>query len=248
MNVLVVDDEKRAREGIVDALKLYCPEVESIETADGVKTAAAAIKKSKPDVILLDIQLKDGSGFDLIEEIGQNAIPVIFITAHEEFAIKAFQVSALHYLLKPIDPDELAAAMKKAFLNTQKIKLDERLQVLVDNAVTSTVENKKIVLKTLESIYVVEVADIVYCEADKNYTTFYFSKRPKVVVSKSIGEYEAMLPNDVFLRIHQSILLNLNYLERYEKGDGGFAITSLGHQLPVSTRKKDQLMAYLNSL
>lgn len=248
MKVLVVDDEERARESIVQMLSLYCPEVSEILQAEGVQSALEVLSKHTPAVILLDIRLKDGSGFDLVKQIGERQLPVIFISAHEEYAIKAFQVSALHYLLKPIDPDELIAALKKVQEKNEREKLEQQLAILVENTQLINRSSSKIVLKTLDSIHVVPVAEIIYCEADKNYTTFYLDGKAKIVVSKSIGEYEELLPSHMFLRIHQSILLNLSFIDRYDRSDGGMVITKQGQQLAVSTRKKDQLMAYLNTL
>ncbi|MEZ4800450.1 MAG: LytTR family DNA-binding domain-containing protein [Flavobacteriales bacterium] len=248
MYVLVVDDEKRARESIIEMLKLYCPQVDRIEQAESIKTAEQTILNGRPDLILLDIKLKDGSGFDLIAKIKHFDIPVIFITAYEEYALKAFEIAALHYLLKPIDPDALVAALEKAEQILQKNQLQNRLELFLDQMATPQKATDKIVLKTQENIYIVPIKEIIYCEADKNYTTFFIKGKNKIVVSKSIGEYESLLPGSSFLRIHQSILLNLGFIDRYERGDGGFVVTTEGNKVPVSTRKKDQLMAYLSGL
>jgi two-component system LytT family response regulator len=248
MRILVVDDEERARAGIVQVVKLYCKEVQTIFEADGLKAAREIIEQESLDAILLDIQLKDGNGFELTKRIGELNIPLIFITAHEEYAIKAFKISAVNYLLKPIDPDELIQTLEKLALQRQKKNIEEKLSVLLEYSLKQTEVPRRIVLRTSESIHVVETKDIVYCEADKNYTTFYLLNRPKILVSGNIGEYEELLQSELFLRVHQSFLLNLSFIERYEKGEGGFVITKTGSQLPVSSRKKDQLMQYLNTL
>lgn len=248
MRVLIVDDEKRTLDGIANVIRMYCPEVQEIITADSVSGASQKITSLKPDIILLDIQLKDGSGFDLIKIIQPLAIPVIFITAHEEFAVRAFNVAALHYMLKPIDPYELAATMKRAFVQVQKNQIEDRLSVLLEQKDSGKPEISRIVLKTVNSIYVVSVDNIVYCEADKNYTSFYLKDGARIVVSKTMGEYESLLPERFFLRIHQTYLLNMNYIARFDKAGGGKVVTSTGTELPVSTRKRDQLMKFLNEI
>jgi two-component system LytT family response regulator len=248
MKILIVDDERRARESAAQAIKLYSPIETEIVQAEGVYSALVFLQNTSVDLILLDIQLKDGSGFDVIEKMPNKNIPLIFITAHDEFAIKAFKVSAIDYLLKPIDPDELVQAILKSSTKFNNGKQDEHLALLLETRLRKEKQIEKIVLRTSDSIHVIAIPEISYCEADKNYTTFYLIDRPKVVVSKNIGEYEDLLASNGFLRIHQSILLNLDQLEKYEKGDGGFVLTKSGQQLPVSSRKKEQLMAYLNLL
>lgn len=246
MNVLIVDDEQKARETIKEVLKLYCPQVTGINEADSVKGALSAIQKHRPDLILLDIRLNDGNGFDVLEQINANTIFTIFITAYNEYAIKAFRVAALDYLLKPIDPDEFALSIERAHSKINALKSYERVDAFIQNIKAG--ELKKITLKTNERIHIVNINDIVYCEADKNYTTFYLTEHKKILVSKPIGEYEELLSGTGFLRIHQSFLINLSNITSYEKGDGGFVITIENHKVPVSTRKKEQLMQFLQKL
>lgn len=246
MKILVVDDEKRVRESTIYLLKQYCPEMDEILEAEGVRSATELLKEHRPDGALLDIQLKDGSGFDLIPRLRELNIPVVFVTAFEQFAIRAFKVSALDYLLKPIDPDELVQAVKR-FSESEGIT-EDKLEVYQQVVKEEDKFPDKIVLRTSGSIFIVDTRDIIYCEADKNYTTFHIKGRPKILVSRNIGEYEELLANGSFMRIHQSVLFNLNYLERYEKGEGGSVITTFGQELPVASRKKELLMKYLNSL
>lgn len=246
MKILVVDDERRVRESTIYLLKQYCPEITEILEAEGVRSASEMLKHTKPDGVLLDIQLKDGSGFDLIPLLREQSVPIVFVTAFEQFAIRAFKVSALDYLLKPIDPDELVQAVRK-FADASN-QMHERMEVYTEVTKSQDKFPEKIVLRTSGSIFIVETSDIIYCEADKNYTTFHIKGRSKILVSRNIGEYEELLSNGSFMRIHQSILFNLNYLERYEKGEGGSVITTFGQELPVASRKKELLMKYLNSL
>lgn len=151
-------------------------------------------------------------------------------------------------MLKPIDPYELSAVMKRAFVQVQKNMIDQRLSMLIDQNAQRSQEVSRIVLKTSDAIHVVDVENIVYCEADKNYTTFFLKDGRKILVSKNMGEYETLLPSADFLRIHQSFLLNMKYISRFDKADGGKVVTTTGAQLPVSTRKRDVLMTYLNNI
>lgn len=248
IRALIVDDEKRARETIREVIKLYCPEITSISEADSVPTAVEAIHAENPDLLFLDIRLNDGSGFDVLKHLKDKKPGVIFITAYEEYAIQAFKVSALDYLLKPIDPDDFSAAVKRALQKINEGKFAERMDVFMKNMENASQGVKKMTLKTADSIHVINIADIVCCEADRNYTEFHLITGEKIVVSKSLGEYEDMLPVDSFLRVHQSYLVNVAYIKRYDKTDGGFLITVNEKTIPVSTRKKEQLIQFLAKL
>jgi two-component system LytT family response regulator len=248
IRALIVDDEKRARETIREVIKLYCPEITSVSEADSVPTAVEAIHAENPDLLFLDIRLNDGSGFDVLKHLKDKKPGVIFITAYEEYAIQAFKVSALDYLLKPIDPDDFSAAVKRALQKINEGKFAERMDVFMKNMENASQGVKKMTLKTADSIHVINIADIVCCEADRNYTEFHLITGEKIVVSRSLGEYEDMLPVESFLRVHQSFLVNVAYIKRYDKTDGGFLITVNEKTIPVSTRKKDQLIQYLAKL
>ncbi len=246
MNVLIVDDEQKARETIKEIIKLYCPQVTLVNEADSVKSAIALINKQKPDAIILDIRLNDGNGFDILNHINSENIAVIFVTAFNEYAIKAFRFAALDYLLKPIDADEFTLSIERAYKKTNTQNFSDKIDSFLQNMKTG--ELKKITLKTNENIHIVNISDIIYCEADKNYTTFYQTGGNKILVSKPIGEYEELLSDAGFMRIHQSFLVNLANIASYEKGEGGFVITLDKQRVPVSTRKKEQLMQFLNKL
>jgi two-component system LytT family response regulator len=248
MNVLIVDDEKKAREIIKQLILLEGFQHINIREANGVETALQSINQSPPDLLLLDIQLKDGSGFDLLNKIKDHDFQLIFITAFDEYAIKACKVSALDYLLKPIDPDEFNQAIKKAEKKISREKLADRLDTFLQNMEGNARELKKITLKTVDTIYIVNISDIVFCEGAGNYTTFHLLDQQKIMVSKPIGEYEEMISTQKFIRVHQSFLVNVDHIIRYKKGEGGFIITVLNNSIPVSTRKKEQLMNFLNRI
>lgn len=248
IRALIVDDEKRAREAVREVIKLYCPEISSVYEADSVSSAVNQIAELNPDLVFLDVELQDGNGFDVLKAIGDKKINVIFVTGSEEFAIKAFKVSALDYILKPVDPDELSAAVASAREKISAGKLSDRMEVLMKNMENISQGIKKITLKTADSIHVINISDIVYCEADRNYTNFHLLNGKKILVSRSLGEYEEMLPVETFLRVHQSYLVNVDHISRYDRTDGGFLVTVNEKSIPVSTRKKDQLISYLSGL
>ncbi|MCD4691623.1 MAG: LytTR family DNA-binding domain-containing protein [Calditrichales bacterium] len=196
---------------------------------------------------MLDIEMQDGSGFDLLKMFPEPEFIPIFITAYNHYAIKAFKYSALDYLVKPVDPDELVRAVVKAGKYAEKKDIIKKIEVLNTNILNKLSEPQKIVLKTEQSIFIVDVSDIVNCESDGNYTTFYLKNDKKIVVSKIIKEFEQLLKHNNFFRIHQSHLINLNHLSSYDK-QTGYVIMADNKKLPVSLRKKNSLIDLLNKL
>jgi two-component system, LytTR family, response regulator len=248
LKVLLVDDEENAREYITELLRLNHIDIKLCATSHSVSTAISAINQHHPDVILLDIELGAENGFDIFKHFPEPNFKVICITAHEQYAVKAFRLSALDYLLKPIDPTLLAEALKKASDVFDREKMSLKVDSFLHNVGQLTKDSKKIVLKTTETVHLVNLSDILYCEADRSYTTFYLVDKSKILVSHTMGDYEDLFYDYGFFRIHQSYLLNLNYFKRYEKADGGKAILKDNTSLPVATRKKEQLLARLANL
>ncbi|MBL7911316.1 MAG: response regulator transcription factor [Bacteroidia bacterium] len=248
LRVVIIDDEKKARHALRQMIEISCPTVSVLSEADGVETGLEAISKYKPDVILLDIKMKDGSGFDLVKKLMNVDSKIIFVTAYHEFAVKAFKFSAIDYLLKPVDPDDLAFALKKAEESINKEKNNKYLESLLENFAGTAKQMKKIVLKTATSIFILNISDILYCRSDGNYTEFHCSDGRKPLVSRPIGEYEEMLTEYNFIRTHHSYLINLAHANRFDKNDGGAVLMSNGESTPVSARKKDVLLDALNKL
>lgn len=246
MRALIVDDERRARESIVRAIELYTPEVSVIGEADSVKTAVQKIKMNSLDVLFLDIRLEDGNGFDILRQVEANRIAVIFVTAYSEYAIKALKVSAIDYILKPIDAEELIVAVGKAKKRVKEQRMDERVALFLEQAEKKETI-KRITLKTADSIHIVLVSDIIYCQGDRSYTTFHLSNEKEIIVSKNLREYEEMLPENQFIRTHQSYLVNLDHIIRYDKSNNIMRITN-DISIPVSTRKKEALLQMLKNL
>lgn len=248
IKTIVIDDEVKARETILNMLSTYCPDIEVIGTAGSVAEGIETLKKSKPDLLLLDIKMADGTGFDLLRKLREVDFRVIFITAFEEFAIRAIKFSAIDYILKPLDPDELINAIQKASGLIKKENMSLRLEALYENLDLINNNNKKIVLKTSDSVHIVRLSDIIRCESEKNYTHFYTVEGDKITVSKTLKEFNELLSEYRFFRVHQSHLVNLDHLKRYDKQSGGYLIMDDNVQVPVSFRKKEDLMRLFKSL
>lgn len=219
--------------------------VEIIAEAEGVKTGLEAIIRHSPELVLLDIRLMDGDAFDLLKQLGHVNFKIIFITAYEEYALKAIKFSALDYLLKPVLLDDLKSAITKAENQLQN-DLNLKLAELTHN-LNATIY-KRIVLKTADKLHFIPVGEIMRCEADRSYTTFHLTEGKKIVVSGSIREYEDILCEQGFYRLHKSHIVNLSFIKTYDKADGGTVILSDGSHIPVAVRKKNQLIELFSKL
>ena len=244
ISIAVIDDEPKARETIINILALCNLEIKIVGEADSVHSAFELIQLKAPDVVLLDINLPDGNGFDLLKKFEKINFKTIFITAHQEHAIQAFKFSAIDYILKPIRAAELFAAVEKVLESFNKEETVLKISTLLSNLE----KLKKIVLKTAESIHIVHVEQIIRCEADINYTTFFLEGGETLLVSKSLKEYDELLTNAGFFRTHQSHLVNLEHILRYNKKDGGYLYMDNKNVVPVSTRKKEELLRLFETM
>ena len=243
---LIIDDENRTRELIAKMITSFGFDIEAIPAGENVQSGIKAIEEIKPDIVFLDIQMPDGTGFDVLRSVKNKNFEVVFITAHEEFAIKAIKFSALDYLLKPIDPSELRAAVERAIQAVDDKKEDSQFDALQNNIQPN--QKRRLVLKTQESVYVVELHEIIRCEADRNYTSFFLVGGKKILVSKTLKEYETLLSSHNFLRVQQSHLINLDYVDRYDKGNGGSVVLKDGSEVPLSPAKRDIFFKILENL
>ncbi|KFC23443.1 LytR/AlgR family response regulator transcription factor [Epilithonimonas lactis] len=252
VTAVLIDDDGNLREGMKAMLQIYAPEIEITGEADSVKTGIELIETAKPDIVFLDILMNDGSGFDILERLnhkfGKITSHIIFITAHEKFAIKAFRFSALDFLLKPVDPDDLQSVLKKIKAVIHQDHDNKNIGLLLENIQKKPGGFKKIALSTSDGIHLFEIKDIIRCESEDNYTKFYIKNHKPVLISKTLKEYEELLKDQDFERIHQSHLINLNELRSYIKKDGGFVVMSDESQLPVSQRKKERLQEVISRL
>ncbi len=244
---LIIDDEQRTRELIAKMIESFDMDIEAIPKGENVKSGIEAIKEIQPDLVFLDIQMPDGTGFDLLKALPEKNFEVIFITAHEEFAIKAIKFSALDYILKPVDPEELRAALERALETMNEPKEEEpQFEALQHNIQPN--QKRRLVLKTQESVHVVELDHIIRCEADRNYTSFYLTGGKKILVSRTLKDYETLLAGHNFLRVQQSHLINLNFVDRYDKGNGGAVVMKDGSEVPLSPAKREIFFQILENL
>lgn len=237
---VIIDDEFNSRESLKMLLESYCENVEVCALCQNVGEALKAIATHQPDLVFLDIQLQRETGFDLLAQIKDPTFDVIFTTAFSEYAIKAFRFSALDYLLKPIDPNELQQAVQKAHKKSPQKNLGQ-LHQMIQNLNTSQ-QNYKLALPTADGLIFIAVGDIAYCEADSNYTIIHLKDQKKYVVSRTLKEYEELLAEHNFFRIHHSYLVNLNVVKQYVRGEGGYVVINDNISLDVSKRKKDAFL------
>lgn len=243
---LIIDDENRTRDLIAKMINSFGLNIEAIPAAESVESGIKAIEEHHPDIVFLDIKLPDGTGFDLLKAIPNKNFEVIFITAHEEFAIKAIKFSALDYILKPVDPEELKAAVLRAIDTLGSKKEESQFEALQLNIQPN--QKRRLVLKTQESVHIVELDHIIRCEADRNYTSFYLTEGKKILVSKTLKDYETLLSSHNFLRVQQSHLINLDFVSRYDKGNGGSVVMKDGSEVPLSPAKRDIFFKILENL
>ena len=252
ITAILIDDDANLRSGLKSMLGIYAPEIDIIGEADSVKTGVLILQALQPQVVFMDIQLGDGNGFDILEQLasknGKSTSHIVFVTAYEEYAIKAFRFSALDFLLKPIDPEELEKVIGKIKQVVAKKDNYAHIDLLLENIRKKVDHFKRIALSTADGIHLFEISDIIRCESEDNYTKFYLKNNKPVLISKTLKEYEELLTEHGFERINQSHLINLAYLKSYIKKDGGYVVMSDNSNLPISQRKKDRLQELLRNL
>ncbi len=235
---LIVDDEQDARVTLANFLARHCPEtIEVIGFAEGVQQALYLIEKKQPTVLFLDIKMGDGTGFDLLKTCKNPSFRVIFTTAYNAYAIRAFRWNAIDYLLKPINPIELKEAVNR--LSEVPINTDVHLRHIERYQQNEAPE--RLVLPAQNQYHIIDINDIIYIESDNNYSIFHLQQHTRVVVSKPLKEYEELLPKAHFFRIHYSFLLNLNYIATIQKKDSKVILTN-GTQLEISRRRKQDFL------
>lgn len=242
MKAIIIDDESTGRKAVRNYIIKYATYIDILDEADSVKNGVLSIIAHKPDLVFLDIRMPDGTGFDLLEKLPGINFQIIFVTAYEQHAIKAFKYSAVDYLLKPINPDDFMAAVAKLESKNKLKDIEQKVELLLKN------NNKfeKIALPSTSGLKMVAIADIIRCESDNNYTLFYFNDKSKYLASRTLKEYDELLSSEGFYRTHKSHLVNLKYITEYVKGEGGFVILKDGKSIDVSRRKKEGLIQRLN--
>lgn len=243
----IVDDEQGNRENLLRMLGTYCPQIKISAICSSVTEARTVLPEAKPDILFLDIRLGDDTGFSLLENLPDIPFEVIFVTAYDSYAIQAIRFCALDYLLKPIDPEELTHAVDKAVQVVLRKQENKRMQNLLQNK-RALDKQKKIALSVADKIEFVEIGSIVRCESESNYTTFYLKSGEKLIVSKTLKEFDDLLTPYNFLRIHQSHLINLEEIKSFIKSDGGYIRMKDGSSISISRQRRNYVMEVLKQL
>ena len=239
ITAVVIDDEALAREALTNMLNMFCPNIKIVGQGHNVESGISVINETMPDVVFLDIEMPDGTGFDLLKQFPSIDFKFVFVTAYQEYAIRAFKFSAIDYILKPVDPSDLIAAVEKLHETLKEEDTNKKFQAFIDNIQWDEKNPQKIILKTFESIIVVEKDTIVRCESQNNYTEFYFVDKPKILVSRTLKEFDDMLSSSGFFRAHQSHLVNLKHVVKYKRYPESHLILKDGTEVPVSVRKRE---------
>jgi two-component system LytT family response regulator len=247
LNALIIDDDLRDKEILEMMLGKYCrQEISIIGTAQTIQTAYRLILEAKPDIIFLDIEIGNESGFDLLAKFTEYPFRIIFVTAYDKYAVKAIKFNALDYVLKPIEITELVNAVHK-LKNEGRVSLDIELKNLIHNLAHPNQRNNRVAIPLVNGYKMVSVKDILYCEANKEYTHIYFTDQPSICSSINLGEYEELLNDYSFCRVHHSFLVNKEHVKQYIKGEGGELMISKDIMIPVSRRKKQEVMEWLTN-
>lgn len=245
-SAVIIDDIEQARITFKQDLETYAEDFEVIGEADGVVEGAKLLKKVQPDILFLDIQMQDGSGFDLLDLLPEIPFKIIFITASDAHAIQAFRYAAIDYLMKPIDPDELKEALDK--FRKSNLNESEKYKFLNERLKEHSKPNERLALHSQDKIQIVDIQSILRCESSVNYTTFFFDDKSQVVVTKTLKEFEDLLKEHGFYRVHQSHLINTKCIKEYVKSEGGHLVMNDGTLIPVSVRKRPDVMKMLEQL
>lgn len=241
MKAIIIDDELHSIGILKQLLSLYCPQVKLVAECNNAETGAVQIQQLQPDLVFLDIAMPRKSGLEMLEEMDEINFEIIFITAYNEYAIQAFHYSATDYLIKPIDEQKMVTAVQKA--EKRIAGRQQQIHTLTHNLKhQADIQRMKLCIPTIKGFQVVEINDILYCEADKNYTVFHLADKKSVCSSRTMMEYELLLTGSSFMRVHRSYLINLNHIKEYQRGDGGIVVMKDDMEIEISRRKKDMFL------
>lgn len=244
ITAIIVDDESYSCESLATLLERYCAHVKVVDICTSGEQALQSIEQHAPDLVFLDIEMPHMNGFEMLKRLKQITFQLIFTTSYDQYAIKAIRFSALDYLLKPIDREELQTAVQKAVQKLEQT-LPQQLNILLQKLTGSTTATQKIALPTMEGLQMIPVDSIISCASDSNYTNIFLKQKKKITVSKTLKDIEEMLEDYSFLRVHHSFLINTNEIEKYVKGEGGYLTMSDGSTVDVSRSRKEFLMQKL---
>ena len=248
MKAILIDDEISNLENLRALLQKHCPQVNILDTAQNVNDAVDAIEKHWPDLVFLDIQMGEHTGFDVLKLLPKRNFEVIFVTAYDHYGIQAVKFAALDYLLKPVDIDELVTAVNKAAQKLVSQTHTSQLDFLLQQLIKPETNVSTIALPMQNEIRYIPLSDIIRCEADNSYTHFFMANNEKLLVSKSLKEYADLLRPSGFLRTHQSHLVNPKYVKSWLKEDGGILLLTTGQKIPVSKANKETVKQALQRI
>lgn len=246
IRAIIIDDEHYCVEVLSTLLKKYCPEVTVSATCSSGEEGLKAIHEYQPDLVFLDVEMPRMNGFQLLESLPEINFDLVFTTSYDQYAIKAIRFSALDYLLKPIDREELQKAVNKAG-KRQSGSINQQLQLLLQKINQPATRVNKVAMPTMEGLQMINVADIISCASDSNYTILHLKDKQKLVVSRTLKEIEEILEEHSFIRVHHSYMVNLNEVTKYIRGEGGYLVMSDGSHIDVSRSRKDSVVKRLQS-
>ena len=238
---VIIDDEAKGRLALKEKLKQYCPGIEVVAEAANGKEGIVAIETQHPQIIFLDIEMPIMNGFEMLNNLPDKNFHIIFTTAYDQYAIKAIKYAAFDYLLKPVDIEELKATLSKLD-EKENLQTKNQIELLHQNMLQPKKHLHKLAIPTLDGLFFYDINDVVHLEANSNYTHIHFLNKTKILASKTLKEFEELLPGDIFFRPHHSHVINLNYIKRYIKGDGGQIELQNGTHVDVSRRKKEEFL------
>ncbi len=244
LNAIIIDDELNGRIALKQKLHDYCPEVNVVAEADNGNEGIKTIRIHQPQLVFLDIEMPEMDGFEMLIQLSDKKFHTVFTTAYDQYAIKAIKYAAFDYLLKPVDIDELRLTIDRIKQQVTPKHTVEKLETLEQNLLTKPFLNK-IAIPTLEGLLFFDINQIIRLEAQSNYTNIYFESHPKLMASRTLKEFEEILPTDIFFRLHNSHIINMQFMKRYLKGDGGRVELKNGDYIMISRRKKEEFLKFI---
>ena len=244
ITAIIVDDEPYSCESLATLIERYCPDIKLLDICYSGADALKAIHEQAPTILFLDIEMPGMNGFEMLQKLPSINFSIIFTTSYDQYALKAIRFSALDYLLKPVDREDLQIAVQKAIQNAEH-SLPQQIEILLQKLNHPTIPVNKIAIPTMEGLQMLFVENIIRCSSDSNYTMLHLKNKQKITASRTLKEIEEMLEDYSFLRVHHSYIINLNEIEKYVKGDGGYLIMSDGSNIDVSRSRKDMLLKKL---
>jgi len=244
MTAIIVDDEPYSCESLATLIERYCPDVKILDICYSGADALKAIQEQVPTLLFLDIEMPGMNGFEMLQQLPSINFSIIFTTSYDQYAIKAIRFSALDYLLKPVDREDLQTAVRKA-MESARHSLPQQIEILLQKLKQPTIAINKIAIPTMEGLQMLFVENVISCSSDSNYTVLHLKNKQIITASRTLKEIEEMLEDYSFLRVHHSYLVNLNEVEKYVRGDGGYLIMSDGSYIDVSRSRKEILVKKL---